>query len=80
MIALAECTAAGVTVHVEHPEGPRYATTIQLQPLAVCAWCWPMQEDFFRAHPEHRGRALTHTICQEHKRQVLAGVWKAVGR
>jgi hypothetical protein len=46
--------------------------TERLPHISVCAWCWPMQSDYFRAHPEHAGRILTHGICQKHKAQVIA--------
>lgn len=70
MIALATCSRESIElVHI----APEPET---LPMITVCAWCFPMQRDYFRAHPEHAGRILTHTICPDCQRKVLAGTYR----
>lgn len=73
MIANATCSNDHVAiVHISRPE--------TLPMIPVCAWCWPLQTDYFRAHPEHAGRVLTHTICARHRREVLNGTYTTEAR
>ncbi len=79
-----ECDACGRVSEKLFPRdgGPNsgfsgFALCAECVPMIpVCAWCYPLQVDYFRAHPEHAGRILTHTICKAHTSAVLNGTYK----